>query len=92
MAEHSDAAEQLAGSAPVDEDGEGHEREADDNAVTSAETPAWRWLTGTRSTIAVGLVIVAALGGAGVKEQPLLQGSQRQNIGDLISLVKLVDL
>lgn len=42
------------------------EREADDDVVKSAETPARQLLSGTRSVIAVGLVIVAAsLGLAG---------------------------
>ena len=36
--------------------------------------------------------IVAALRGAGVKEQSLLQRGQRQNIGDPILPVQLVDL
>ena len=37
-------------------------------------------------------IVVAALRGAGVKEQPLLQRGQRQHVGDPIVLVKLVDL
>ena len=36
--------------------------------------------------------VVVAAGGAGVKEQSLLQGGQRQDIGDPVVLVQLVDL
>jgi Mce-associated membrane protein len=52
MAGHDDAAEQIDDSAPIDEE--------------SADTPARQPFSGTRSAIAVGLVIVAAsLGLAG---------------------------
>ena len=37
-------------------------------------------------------IVVAALRGAGVEEQPLLQRGQRQNVGDPVLLLQLVDL
>ena len=36
--------------------------------------------------------IVAALCGAGVKQQPLLQGGQRQHVSDAVLPLQLVDL
>ena len=36
--------------------------------------------------------VLVVAGGAGVKEQSLLQGGQRQDIGDPVVLVQLVDL
>ena len=53
MAEHADAADEIADSVLTDEDSD----------VKSAETPPRKSLSGTRSVIAVGLVIVAALVG-----------------------------
>ena len=37
-------------------------------------------------------IVVGALRGAGVKEQPLLQRGQRQNVGDPVLPLQLVDL
>lgn len=63
MAKHADAAEQVDDQAPVDEESDEHDREADDEATESTETPARPLLSDTRALITVGLVIVAALAG-----------------------------
>lgn len=73
MAGHADSAEQIDDSALTDENSDVDDREADDNAVESAEKPPRKLrsrragdiglLSGTRSAIAVGLVMVAAVAG-----------------------------
>ncbi len=63
MAEHADAAERIDDPATVDEPGEVDDLDAEDSVSASAETAARRVLSGTRSLITVGLVVVAVLVG-----------------------------
>jgi Mce-associated membrane protein len=68
MAEHADTPEQIAASAFPNEERDGDEPDADENAAQSTETPSRQrrsGLSGTRGLITVGLVIVAALAGLG---------------------------
>lgn len=64
MAEHDDAADQIADPTLLDDDRDVDEHAAVDNVAENADRPPRQNFSGTRALITVGLVVVAALAGA----------------------------